>query len=334
MILSAFDFELPESRIAFKPAPERDASKLMVLPRRGEPLHRSFRDIGDFLDEGDMLLLNRTKVLPVRLFGRKPDGSILDITLAKDLGGGRWEILSRGRYSGPVDISPELKAEIEGGRTARLRCTGDLDEVLWKTGSMPLPPYIKRSPDAEDRERYQTVYARDPGSIAAPTAGLHFTEGLLGRIEEKGVLVRYLTLHVGPGTFTPVRAERLRDHAMAPEFFEVEGALVEEIHALRGKLVAVGTTATRAIEGLLSGRFTPSENGSAEVIKGSTDIFIYPGYRFRAVKTLLTNFHLPRSTPLMLTAALAGREKLLQSYAEAVREGYRFFSYGDAMLIL
>jgi S-adenosylmethionine:tRNA ribosyltransferase-isomerase len=334
MILSAFDFELPESRIALKPAPERDASRLMVLPPRGEPLHRSFRDIVEFLGEGDMLLLNRTKVLPARLFGRKPDGSVLDITLARDLGGGRWEILSRGRYSGPVKISPELRAEIEGGKTARLKCTGDLEEILWRSGSMPLPPYIKRPPDAEDRERYQTVYARDPGSIAAPTAGLHFTEGLLKELGEKGVLVRYLTLHVGPGTFTPIRAERLQDHAMAPEYFEVESALLEEIRALRGRLVTVGTTSTRAIEGLLGGRFTPSENGSGEVIKGSTEIFIYPGYRFRAVKALVTNFHLPRSTPLMLTAALAGRERLLRSYEEAVREGYRFFSYGDAMLIL
>ncbi|MGD8351367.1 MAG: tRNA preQ1(34) S-adenosylmethionine ribosyltransferase-isomerase QueA [Nitrospirota bacterium] len=334
MTLSAFDFELPESRIALKPAPERDASRLMVLPRQGEPLHRSFRDIVDFLAEGDMLLLNRTKVLPARLLGRKPDGSALDITLVRDLGGGRWEILSRGRYSGPVDISPELGAEIEGGRTARLDYSGELDEILRKTGSMPLPPYIKRPPDAEDRERYQTVYARDPGSIAAPTAGLHFTEGLLRKLEGKGVSVRYLTLHVGPGTFTPVRAERLRDHAMAPEYFEVESALLEEIRAPRGRLVAVGTTATRAVEGLVSGRFTPSDNGPGEVIKGRTDIFIYPGYRFRAVKALLTNFHLPRSTPLMLTAALAGRERLLQSYAEAVGAGYRFFSYGDAMLIL
>jgi S-adenosylmethionine:tRNA ribosyltransferase-isomerase len=334
MTLSAFDFELPESRIALKPAPERDASRLMVLSPRGGPLHRSFRDIGEFLVDGDMLLLNRTKVLPARLLGRKPDGSVLDITLARDLGGGRWEILSRGRYSGPVEISPELRAEIEGGRTARLKCAGDLEEILWRSGSMPLPPYIKRPPDAEDRERYQTVYARDPGSIAAPTAGLHFTEGLLKELGEKGVLVRYLTLHVGPGTFTPIRAERLQDHAMAPEYFEVESALLEEIRALRGRLVTVGTTSTRAIEGLLGGRFTPSENGSGEVIKGSTEIFIYPGYRFRAVKALVTNFHLPRSTPLMLTAALAGRERLLRSYEEAVREGYRFFSYGDAMLIL
>ncbi len=334
MTLSAFDFQLPESRIALRPAPERDASRLMVLPREGKPLHRSFRDIKDFLEEGDMLLLNRTRVLPARLFGRKPDGSLLEITLARDLGGSTWEILSRGRYSGPVEISPELRADIEGGRTARLRCDGDLDEILWRIGSMPLPPYIKRLPDGEDKERYQTVYARDPGSIAAPTAGLHITEGLLKKLEDKGVLIRYLTLHVGPGTFTPVRVEELRNHVMAEEYFEVERTLLDEIRALKGRLVAVGTTATRAIEGLMSGRFTPSENGSGEVIKGWTDIFIYPGYRFRAVKALLTNFHLPRSTPLMLTAALAGREKLLKSYEEALGEGYRFFSYGDAMLIL
>jgi S-adenosylmethionine:tRNA ribosyltransferase-isomerase len=197
---------------------------------------------------------------------------------------------------------------------------------------MPLPPYIRRQADARDKERYQTVYASDEGSIAAPTAGLHFTTGLLSRIEEKGVLVRYLTLHVGRGTFAPIRAERVEEHVMESEAFEVEAGLLDEISSHRGRLIAVGTTATRAIEGILGGRSTTvgSSNGT---LRGTTDIFIRPGYSFMAVSGLITNFHLPCSTPLMLTAALAGRERLLSAYRTAVDEGYRFFSYGDAMLI-
>jgi len=332
MRVSDFDFELPESRIALRPADKRDSSRLMVLRPGGEIHHRHFRDLPEYLGEGDMLLLNRTKVTPARLTGKKPGGGRLDMLLVRSMGDDRWEILSRGRYTGPLEISPALRAEIENGRTARLIYGGDLETILWEAGQMPLPPYIKREPDSEDKERYQTVYARDPGSIAAPTAGLHFTEKLLGEIEKKGAAVRCLTLHVGTGTFTPIRADEVEGHKMAPEHFEVERSLFNEISSLKGRLVAVGTTTTRAIEGLLSGRCLVSENGNT--LKGTTDIFIYPGYRFRAVSSLLTNFHLPRSTPLMLAAALAGRRKLLESYAEAVREGYRFFSYGDAMLIL
>jgi S-adenosylmethionine:tRNA ribosyltransferase-isomerase len=267
----------------------------------------------------------------------KPTGGRLDILLVRNIAGDRWEILSTGRYTGPLAISGKLTAEIHGGRTADLTYSGDLKEILWEAGEMPLPPYIRRGPNGMDKERYQTVYARDDGSIAAPTAGLHFTGELLAAIEAKGVLVRYLTLHVGKGTFAPIRTENVRDHVMEPEFFEIEKGLVSEIKGLKGRLVAVGTTATRAVEGFTAVRYSSIRNGRGS-FAGSTDIFIYPGYGpgygFRAVTSLVTNFHLPRSTPLMLASALCGRERLLAAYAEAVREKYRFFSYGDAMLIL
>jgi S-adenosylmethionine:tRNA ribosyltransferase-isomerase len=294
--------------------------------------HRRFSDLHEYLEPGDILLLNRTKVLPFRLFGTKKGGGALHILLVRNTSGNRWEILSPGSYTGPLVISDKLTARIYRGRTAELEFEGDLRDILWEEGHMPLPPYIKRVANRMDRERYQTVYARDEGSIAAPTAGLHFTEDLLERIEGKGVLIRHLTLHVGTGTFTPVRAERVEEHAMEAERFEIDSGLPDEISARRGRLVAVGTTTTRAIEGLLSGKHSQlhSENGT---IKGSTDIFIYPGYRFRAVSSLITNFHLPRSTPLMLTAALSGRGRLLSAYASALEKRYRFFSYGDAMLI-
>jgi S-adenosylmethionine:tRNA ribosyltransferase-isomerase len=332
MKTSDFDFELPESLIALEPARTRDSSRLMVLHPDGSIDHKLFSDLPDYLHPGDMLVLNKTKVLPVRLFGKKPDGGVLEITLVKPLGDGRWEILSRGKYTGPVEVSSELRTEVEGGSVARLIHSGDLDDILWKAGHMPLPPYIKRAPTDMDKLRYQTVYASEPGSIAAPTAGLHFTEGLIDEIEKKDVAVRYLSLSVGTGTFTPLRAETVEEHEMASESFEIERSLIEDIRAHKGRLVAVGTTTTRTLEGFFSGHYIASDGEDA--LNGSTDIFIYPGYRFRAVSSLLTNFHLPRSTPLMLTAALAGRERLLRAYKEAIEENYRFFSYGDAMLIL
>lgn len=332
-----FDFPLPGSLIATEPAPERDGSRLLVLGKDGGVEHRVFRDVVDYLEAGDMLLLNRTRVLPVRLAGLKATGGRLDVVLVRNLSGTTWEILSRGKYTGPLHVSDNLSAYIRDGKTAELHYKGELEEVLLTDGQMPLPPYIKRAPCPLDRERYQTVYASEAGSIAAPTAGLHFTKDLLRRIEEKGVLLRYLTLHVGRGTFAAMRAQEVEAHHMEKESFEVQKGLIEEIGGLRGKLVAVGTTTTRALEGLLSGRYEASGNGAGPgggKVSGATDIFIYPGYRFKAVRSLITNFHLPRSTPLMLASALAGRERLLAAYAAAVRENYRFFSYGDAMLIL
>jgi S-adenosylmethionine:tRNA ribosyltransferase-isomerase len=327
-----FDFRLPKSLIASRPAAKRDSSRLLVLHKGGRIEHGGFHDLIEHLLPGDMLLLNRTKVLPMSLSGTKPGGGSMDLLLVRNISHNKWEILSTGGFTGELHISERLRAHIREGKTAELKFEGDLGDILWECGRMPLPPYIKRKADRTDKERYQTVYARDEGSIAAPTAGLHFTKELLRRIALKGVLIRYLTLHVGKGTFIPVRTERVGEHVMEPEHFQIDTRLVEEISTLRGRLLAVGTTTTRAIEGLLSGIHSQliSMNG---ILAGSTDMFIYPGHEFRAVTGLLTNFHLPRSTPLMLTAALAGRENLLRAYSAATGLNYRFFSYGDAMLI-
>ncbi|MDP2168410.1 MAG: tRNA preQ1(34) S-adenosylmethionine ribosyltransferase-isomerase QueA [Thermodesulfovibrionales bacterium] len=335
-----FDFHLPQSLIASRPAKERDSSRLLVLLKDGSSEHRLFKDIVEYLSRGDMLLLNRTKVMPVRLQAFKPTGGRLDILLVKGVSDSRWEILCSKKYTGRIKIpnpsgdSAYLEAEIEKG--GYLVFPGPREELFMACG-MPLPPYIKRLPDREDMERYQTVYAEVEGSIAAPTAGLHFTDGLLDAIRDRGVLIRHLTLHVGKGTFIPIKAESLEGHRMEEEYFEIPPALLREIEETKlrgGRLISVGTTTTRAIEALASGRYAAKEGAAADgLIKGATDIFIYPGYGFRAADCLLTNFHLPRSTPLMLASAFAGRENLLKAYREAIRMGYRFFSYGDAMLI-
>ncbi|MGO9950704.1 MAG: tRNA preQ1(34) S-adenosylmethionine ribosyltransferase-isomerase QueA [Dissulfurispiraceae bacterium] len=340
-----FDFELPDKLIALRPAAVRDRSKLLILRRDGPAEHRVFVDISDYLDRGDLLILNNTKVMPVRLMGSKPSGGRVDLILVREDANGAWEVLCKGPYRGPISLRGDVDAElfeIPGveGETRRFRfcSTGDkhIAEILEQCGSMPLPPYIKRTPDEDDMQRYQTVYAEKIGSIAAPTAGLHFTDELLGSLIEKGVLIRRLTLHVGPGTFKPIKTAHLSDHVMQPEYFEIEASLLNEIDRTKraGKrVITVGTTATRAIEGFLSGRCETRGNGDG-IIKGSTDIFIHPGYEFRAVDGLLTNFHLPRSTPLMLASAFCGFVKLMEAYHEAIANGYRFFSYGDAMLIL
>lgn len=335
MKVKDFDFHLPDSLIAERPADRRDESRLLVLHRDGKIEHRRFYHVVEYLEKGDMLLLNKTKVVPVRLRGVKPTGGRLDMLLVRNISGARWEILCHGRYTGRLMISEKLQAEVHEGRTADLLFSGNLGDILWEVGRMPLPPYIRRGPDEMDKQRYQTVYAEAEGSIAAPTAGLHFTEKLLKVIEDKRVLVRYLILHVGKGTFSPIRTELVQEHVMEPECFEMDRETVSEILNLKGRLVVVGTTTTRAIEGFLSSR---EGNGptcdSTGSYRGVTDIFIYPGYRFRAVGNLITNFHLPCSTPLMLTSAFAGRKRLLRAYDTAVRENYRFFSYGDAMLLL
>jgi S-adenosylmethionine:tRNA ribosyltransferase-isomerase len=333
MKIQDFDFPLPENLIALRPMEQRDHSRLLVLRRDGSMEHTKFAALHEYLNPGDMLLLNKTKVLPMRLLGRKPGGGVLEMLLVANVSGNRWEIMSRGRYSGPLEISPRLRAEIMRGEEAELFHEGALTDILWKEGVMPLPPYIKRPADGLDKERYQTVYAEDEGSIAAPTAGLHFTPDLLDDLENKGIVVRSLTLHVGRGTFIPVRAHAVENHTMEEERFEIAEALVEEIRHARGRIVAVGTTTTRALEAFALGRFSPhaADNGT---LRGSTDIFLYPGHRFRTVGGLLTNFHLPRSTPLMLASAFAGRENLLRAYDVAIGKSYRFFTYGDAMLLL
>jgi S-adenosylmethionine:tRNA ribosyltransferase-isomerase len=330
-----FDFPLPQHLIAARPLTERSGSRLLVLHRDGTTEHKHFTDLPAYLAAGDMLIMNNTKVFPARLSAFKPDGKMLEILLVRQTGNTTWEVLSRGNYTGRLNISDELQIELHEGKNARLVCQGDLMEAIWKYGAMPLPPYIKRKPDVSDKETYQTVYARNDGSIAAPTAGLHFTEPLLEAIRAKGTRVRELTLHVGIGTFKPVRAKYVEDHRMDAEQFEMDKQLLSDIKETKAsgkRIVTVGTTTTRALEGFASGRCVLSPlNGR---LSGMTDMFIYPGYSFKVIDSLVTNFHLPGSTPLMLTSALCGREKLMQSYADAVARGYRFLSYGDAMLIL
>ena len=330
-----FDFPLPPHLIAARPLTERSGSRLLVLHRDGTTEHRLFSDLPAYLAAGDMLIMNNTKVFPARIAARKPDGGLLEILLVRNTGDNTWEVLSRGNYTGSLIVSDELQIELLAGKTARFVCEGDLMKVIWKYGAMPLPPYIRRLPDESDKETYQTVYARNEGSIAAPTAGLHFTDALLTMIRSKGVRVRELTLHVGIGTFRPVRTEHVEEHTMDTEHFEMDKQLlsdIEETKASGKRIVTVGTTTTRAIEGFASGRCVLSTlNGR---LRGMTDIFIYPGYSFRVIDSLVTNFHLPGSTPLMLTSALCGRKRLMQSYADAVARGYRFLSYGDAMLIV
>ncbi|NOZ24799.1 MAG: tRNA preQ1(34) S-adenosylmethionine ribosyltransferase-isomerase QueA [Nitrospirae bacterium] len=338
MNLDSFDFDLPEALIAKRPAEERDGSRLLVLGRDGRIEHRLFREITAYFRAGDLLVLNDSKVAPVRLSGTKATGGRLEILLVRRVPDGGFRILSRGGYTGKAFFEGGVEAEIIEGRYARFN-TRDVGGFIWRFGRMPLPPYIKRVPEERDRQWYQTVYAAKEGSIAAPTAGLHFTEGLLAELASMGVIIRKLTLHVGMGTFMPVKSRRIEDHRMEPEEFEVDAGLPDLIGRLRrngGRVFAVGTTTTRTVEALMCGRYEAVRPGEGESgkIRGRTDLFIYPGHRFRGIDSLITNFHLPKSTPIMLASALAGREKILAAYREAVASAYRFFSYGDAMLIL
>jgi S-adenosylmethionine:tRNA ribosyltransferase-isomerase len=330
-----YDFPLPEASIASFPADKRDSSRLMVLHRDGRIEHALFRDLPSFLNSGDLLLLNNTKVFPARLYGHKPNGEKIEILLVSEIAEGLWNVMTRGRYTGNITLAEGTTVFLTGGKTASFRNATDVRKLLWESGHMPLPPYIRRPDNEADRARYQTVYAEVEGSIAAPTAGLHFTKDLLDTIASKGVKVRFITLHVGIGTFRPVKVPDLEDHRMDEEFFEMDAALISEIALAKksgNRVIAVGTTTTRTIEGYLSGTCTLSSNNGT--IRGATDIFIYEGYSFSAIEALITNFHLPGSTPLMLASALAGRENLLNAYRTALSDGYRFFSYGDAMLVL
>lgn len=341
MKVTDLDFVLPESLIALRPSFPRDSSRLLVLHGNGSVEHRRFSDLPEYLEEGDLLLLNNTKVFPAMLPGTKKTGGKIEMLLVREIEADTWEILCRERYTGTISISDGLSGEMSLGKTLTLRSgpSAHIMDILWKTGEMPLPPYIKRRPDEKDKESYQTVYADKVGSIAAPTAGLHFTARLLSRLEEKGVLIGYLTLHVGTGTFRPVRVEDPEDHVMEAEHFEIGEKLIGTIAEVKSsgkRVISVGTTTTRAIEGFFSGRYEEGDGGTRRQKKicGSTDMFIYPGYRFKVVDSLITNFHLPRSTPLMLTSALCGGKNLMAAYASAISTGYRFFSYGDAMLLL
>ncbi len=330
-----FDFFLPDGFIAEKPVQKRDSSRLLVLRRNGNIEHRHFSDLPSYLQAGDMLVMNNSRVFPARLTGYKPTGGKIEFLLVEKQSDTSWYVLAKDRYCGQLTIADNFVVHMAEDRIVTFANELEMQSIIDKHGQMPLPPYIKRKADQTDKARYQTVYAEKEGSIAAPTAGLHFTEALLNSIRDRSVLIRMVTLHVGIGTFNPIKAEHIRDHAMHKEHFEIETSLLREIEETKkrgNRVVTVGTTTTRTLEGYLSGKSTiDSLNGT---IKGSTDIFIHEGFRFKAADALITNFHLPRSTPLMLTAAFSGRKNLLNAYEEAISRGYRFFSYGDAMLLL
>jgi len=354
MKLSDFDYNLPKELIAQYPAEKRDESRLLVLHRAtGRIEHRIFRDIIGYLDPGDSLVLNDTKVLPARLAGKKETGGKIEalvfnpLTLPSPPMGerervrGEYEVLlkpARGCKVGSRIIfgGGELKAEVvrteNSRRFLQFDCNGNLDSMLDRLGKMPLPPYIKREPVDSDAERYQTVYASKNGAIAAPTAGLHFTKKLLGDISKKRVDIEYVTLHVGYGTFRPVKSEDIKEHKMEKEYFEIGHGVIDRINHKKGRVIAVGTTSCRVLESVFPPtrwNFIPPRRW-----KGWTDLFIYPGYKFKAADALLTNFHLPKTTLLMLVAAFCGKELLFKAYEEAMKERYRFYSYGDAMLII
>lgn len=336
---SDFYFDLPEELIAQMPIQQRDHSRLLILDKNsGDVEHRHFFDLPSYLRAGDCLVLNDSRVLPARLIGARASGGSVELVLLRDLGDGRWECLSRpGRKTKPgTELffgGDKLRATVEsvaegGNRIVKFHYKGVFLEILESLGKMPLPPYIKA--ELSDPERYQTVYSRELGSAAAPTAGLHFTKELLRQLEEKGVKVCYVTLHVGLGTFRPVKEDEIEQHEMHSEFCIVPketADIVNETKRNGGRVIAVGTTSCRTLES-----FT-DERGCLQECSGWTDIFIYPGYKFKCIDALVTNFHLPESTLIMLVSALAGRENVLSAYKTAVDEKYRFFSFGDAMFI-
>lgn len=339
MLLSDFDYELPEELIAQTPVEPRNASRLMVIDPVGKTIaHRHFFELQDFLAPGDTLIFNDTRVIPARLIGQKePTGARIEVLLLRRVEGDVWEALvkpgKKALRGTTVRFGDELSCEVTGhtdfgGRLVKFHYQGIFEEILDRLGETPLPPYIHEK--LENRERYQTVYSRDPGSAAAPTAGLHFTPEQMERLQDFGVHLGFLTLHVGLGTFRPVKAERIEDHVMHSEFYSIgedTAKLIRETKAAGKRVIAVGTTSIRTLE-------------SAAVAKneiygksGETSIFIYPGYDFKIVDAVVTNFHLPKSTLIMLISAFAGREFTLEAYREAVKEKYRFFSFGDAMFI-
>ncbi len=340
MKLSDFNYELPEELIAQHPYDKRDEARLMVLNKKEQTIeNKVFRDVIDYLEPGDCLVINDTKVIPARLYGVKDKtGAKVEFLLLKELEKDIWEVMVRpGRkllpgvkvVFGDGILEAEILEMLDGGnRKVKFTYQGIFNEILDKIGLMPLPPYIKES--LKEKDKYQTVYARDIGSSAAPTAGLHFTEELLEKIQKKGIIIAKVTLHVGIGTFRPVKVENIEEHKMHSEHFYIKQEDVEKINNAKknGKrVIAVGTTSCRVLESIAD------ENGYVKQIETDTSIFIYPGYKFKCIDALITNFHLPESTLIMLVSALAGREYIMKAYNKAVEEKYKFFSFGDAMLI-
>jgi len=342
MKLEEFDYYLPSGFIAQKPIKPRDHSRLMVLNRSGEKIqHKIFKDIKDYLKKDDLLVLNNTKVLPARLYGfkEKTKGKV-EVLLLKSIKNGYWEVLVKPgkivRSGIKLIFGPELEGIVEGKNEKKgsyfiqFNFKGNFIEILNKVGQMPTPPYIKE--ELKTQNDYQTVYADQDGSVAAPTAGLHFTKSLLKELTQKGIGIVYLTLHVGRGTFEPIRASKVEEHRMDSEFYLISSDAAQKINQARSegrRIISVGTTTTRTLESA----FDVDQNS---IVSGSnwSDIFIYPGYKFKAVDVLITNFHLPKSTPLMLASAFTGKDFLFRSYQEAVKENYRFYSFGDAMIII
>ena len=336
---SDFHYDLPPELIAQEPLPERSASRMLVVPPGDAALvDAQVRQLGDWLRPGDLLVFNDTRVIPARLFGQKDTGGRVEILIERLLPGNR----ARAQLGASKSPKPGARIALDAGGTAEVldrdggfyqlqfEVEGALESWLFGAGRLPLPPYIRREPGRDDAKRYQTVFAREVGAVAAPTAGLHFDDALLAALRERGIEWGHVTLHVGAGTFQPVRADDLHQHAMHSEWLNVGAGLVAQIRRTReagGRVVAVGTTVVRALESAMAG-------GELHPHTGETSIFIFPGYRIRSVDALLTNFHLPESTLLMLVSAFVGRERILSAYAHAVRQRYRFFSYGDAMLLL
>ena len=334
-----FDFYLPENLIAQTPLEKRDSSKLLVLDKQtGNIEHQSFSNIIDYLNKGDVLVLNDTKVMPARILGTKEDtGAVIELLMLKEIEKDTWEVLSkpakRIKIGTIVKFSDKLKAECigigeEGIRIFKFIYDGIFYEILDDLGEMPLPPYIHEK--LKDKDRYQTVYAKNIGSAAAPTAGLHFTKSLMNKIKEKGIKIVYITLHVGLGTFRPVSVEDVTSHKMHSEFYQMDektANVLNEAKKNNNRIISVGTTSTRTLETIIN------LYGEFKECSGWTDIFIYPGYKFKAINALITNFHLPKSTLIMLVSALAGKDKIMKAYIEAVENEYRFFSFGDSMFI-
>ncbi len=341
MKLSDFDYEMPDNHIAQHPLKERDSSKLFVIRRAsGTFEHRIFRNVVDYLQPGDLLILNDTKVFPARLSGNKPTGKKAEITLLRELETNVWEALVKGVHEGTILLKHAIRAEVSriNGKMTKVHfhldeAGADIKSFLNKIGVMPLPIYIKRHSSDSDSLQYQTVYADKEGAIAAPTAGLHFTDTLLDKIKSRGVDIRTVTLHVGFGTFKPVTANSILDHKMESEIYEIPEATADAVNSAKKegrRIIAVGTTVTRALESSAN----EQKSNTVKPGPGTASMFIYPGYSFRIADTLLTNFHLPQSTPMMLASAFTGLETLKKAYAEAQNKDYRFYSYGDAMLIL
>ena len=341
MDIEAFDYHLPEALIAQTPLKNRDESRLLVLGRQtGDIEHKHFKDVIDYLDKGDTLVLNDTRVMPARLFGLKEEtGAKVEMLMLTQISGNDWEVLLKpakrikvgNKLSfGDGKIVAECIEELnQGGRIMRLHYEGILQERLDELGEMPLPPYIKERLD--DQDRYQTVYAKASGSAAAPTAGLHFTDELLNRIKVKGINIAFITLHVGLGTFRPVSVDNIDDHEMHSEYYQMDQETAELLNETKSKghrVISVGTTSTRTLETIMQ------TNEAFKAQSGWTDIFIFPGYTFKAIDGLITNFHLPKSTLVMLVSAFSSRDYILNAYQQAVKSEYRFFSFGDAMLII